>query len=63
MAFAKQIIDDEYPNVETFWYKDSQEAKESIRKMIKKGDLVLIKGSHSMKMEKITEELKNPNSG
>jgi len=31
--------------------------------MIKKGDLVLIKGSHSMEMEKITEELKNPNSG
>jgi len=58
MVFAKQIIDDKYPNVEAFWFKDSQEAKASIKKMIKKGDLVLIKGSHSMEMEKITEELK-----
>jgi len=63
MAFAKQIIDDEYPNTETFWFKDSQEAKVLIKKMIKKGDLVLIKGSRVMEMEKITEELKNPSSG
>lgn len=63
MIFAKQIIDDEYPNIETFWFKDSQEAKTSIKKMIKKGDLVLIKGSRAMEMEKITEELKNSNSG
>jgi UDP-N-acetylmuramoyl-tripeptide--D-alanyl-D-alanine ligase len=58
MAFAKQIINEEYPNVETFWFKDSQEAKTLIKKMIKGGDLVLIKGSHSMEIEKITEELK-----
>jgi UDP-N-acetylmuramoyl-tripeptide--D-alanyl-D-alanine ligase len=58
MAFAKQIIDDEYSDVETFWIKDSQEAKASIKKMIKEGDLVLIKGSRAMEMEKITEELK-----
>lgn len=63
MVFAKQIIDDEYSNVETFWFKDSQEAKVPIKKMIKKGDLTLIKGSHAMEMEKITEELKNLSSG
>lgn len=58
MALAKQIIDDEYSNVETFWFKDSQEAKALIKKMIKQGDLVLIKGSRAMEMEKITDELK-----
>lgn len=58
MVCAKKIIDDEYSNVETFWFKDSQEARELIKRMIKKGDLVLIKGSHVMEMEKITEVLK-----
>jgi len=59
MIFAKRIVDNEYSNVETFWFKDSQEAKTSIKKMIRKGDLVLIKGSHTMEMKKITEELRN----
>ncbi len=58
MVFAKQIIDDEYSDIETFWFKDSQEAKTPIKKIIKKGDLILIKGSRAMEMEKITEELR-----
>lgn len=58
MTFAKQVIDDEYPDIETFWFKDSQEAKASVKKIVRKGDLVLIKGSRVMEMERITEELK-----
>ena len=58
MVSAKKIIDDEYSDIETFWFKDSEEAKLSIKEMMEKGDLVLIKGSRAMEMEKITEVLK-----
>jgi UDP-N-acetylmuramoyl-tripeptide--D-alanyl-D-alanine ligase len=58
MVFAKKIIDDEYSNVETFWFKDSDDAKLFVKQIMKKGDLVLIKGSHSMEMEKITEVIR-----
>lgn len=57
MSFTKQIIDDEYPSIETFLFDNSEQAKRFVKKMIKKGDLVLVKGSRAMEMEKITEEL------
>lgn len=37
--------------------KDSREAGDFMKNYIKKGDTVLIKGSHGVRMEKITEEL------
>jgi len=55
MIFAKEIIDNEYLNIKTFWFEDSKQAKESLKEIMKKDDLVLVKGSHSMEMEKITE--------
>ena len=55
MIFAKEIIDNEYPDIKTFWFEDSNQAKESLKEIMKKDDLVLVKGSHSMEMEKITE--------
>ena len=58
MVFAKEIIDDEYSDIETFWFEDSKQAKKFVKEMMKKGDLVLVKGSHSMEMEKITEYIK-----
>lgn len=58
MVFAKEIIDDEYSGIETFWFEDSKQAKKFVKEMMKKGDLVLVKGSHSMEMEKITEYIK-----
>jgi len=58
MLFAKEIIDDEYSGIQTFWFEDSEQAKKFVKEMIKKGDLVLVKGSHSMEMEKITEYVK-----
>ena len=58
MVFAKEIIDNEYSDIETFWFEDSKQAKKFVKEMMKKGDLVLVKGSHSMEMEKITEFIK-----
>ena len=58
MVFAKEIIDSEYSDIETFWFEDGKQAKKFVKEMIKKGDLVLVKGSHSMKMEEITEYIK-----
>jgi len=58
MVFAKEIIDDQYSDIETFWFENSKHAKKFVKEMIKKGDLVLVKGSHSMEMEKITEYIK-----
>ena len=58
MIFAKEIIDNEYSGVETFWFEDSKQAKKFVKEMIKKGDIVLIKGSLAMEMEKITEYIK-----
>ncbi len=40
-----------------FEFSTSVEAGEAIQKKIKEGDLILIKGSQSMRMEKITEEI------
>ena len=58
MVFAKEIIDSEYSDIETFWFEDSKQAKKFVKEIIEKGDLVLVKGSHSMEMEKITEYIK-----
>ena len=58
MVFAKEIIDNEYSDIETFWFENSKQAKKFVKEMMKKGDLVLVKGSHSMEMEKITEYIK-----
>jgi len=58
MVFAKEIIDDEYSGIETFWFEDNKQAKKFVKEMMEKGDLVLVKGSHSMEMEKITEYIK-----
>ncbi|MBU3925964.1 UDP-N-acetylmuramoyl-tripeptide--D-alanyl-D-alanine ligase, partial [Patescibacteria group bacterium] len=40
-----------------FEFSTADEAKMEVQKKIKEGDLILIKGSQSMKMEKITEEI------
>lgn len=58
MVFAKEIIDNEYSDIETFWFEDSKQAKKFVKEMMEKGDLVLVKGSRSMEMEKITEYIK-----
>jgi len=40
-----------------FEFSTSDEAKKEIQEKIREGDLILVKGSQSMRMEKITEEI------
>lgn len=39
-------------------YDTAEEAKLRVQDLIKKGDLILIKGSHAMELEKVVEEIK-----
>ena len=43
------------------WFDRSQEAAEYMKNKIKKGDIILVKGSHAMEMEKIIKILTNTN--
>jgi UDP-N-acetylmuramoyl-tripeptide--D-alanyl-D-alanine ligase len=40
-----------------FEFSSSEEAKKKVQEIIKEGDLILVKGSQAMRMEKITEEI------
>lgn len=40
-----------------FWFDSSDEVKKKVQEVLQEGDVVLIKGSHSVKMEKIVEEI------
>ena len=41
-----------------FSFDTADEARKPIQDIIKKGDLILVKGSHSMELDKIVEEIK-----
>ena len=41
-----------------FSFDTSDEAKEKIQEIIREGDVILVKGSHAMEMEKVVEEIK-----
>ncbi|MDD5731596.1 MAG: UDP-N-acetylmuramoyl-tripeptide--D-alanyl-D-alanine ligase [Patescibacteria group bacterium] len=41
-----------------FWFPDFQSAISSVKENIKSGDIILVKGSHGMHMEKIVEVIK-----
>ena len=43
-------------NIQSFYSAD--EAVDAVEKVIKKGDLILVKGSHSMELKKIVESIK-----
>lgn len=56
--WAKFIAEtSEIPKDKIFTFNNSDEAKIKIREMIKTGDLILIKGSQGMRMEKIVAEI------
>ncbi|TSC92040.1 MAG: UDP-N-acetylmuramoyl-tripeptide--D-alanyl-D-alanine ligase [Parcubacteria group bacterium Licking1014_17] len=40
-----------------FYYHDTEEAKIKIQNLMKEGDIILVKGSQSMRMEKIVKEI------
>jgi UDP-N-acetylmuramoyl-tripeptide--D-alanyl-D-alanine ligase len=55
-AFAKASVDKQMPgNIISF--NTSEDAKLKVQELIKEGDVVLVKGSRAMQMEKIVEEI------
>jgi len=58
MKLAKEAIRNKYPRKTVFWFENNNETKELLKENIKEGDLVLIKGSRAMEMDRITDFLK-----
>ena len=46
-----------YPAGNLFYFESPAAAAEKLKKIIKKEDLILVKGSQGMRMEKIVEEV------
>ncbi len=58
---AKEIYagaKNEIESTQTFYFENIEEAKENLTNLLKEGDTVLVKASHSMHFERITEFLK-----
>jgi len=54
---ADSLREGNFPQRNIYEFPTSEKAKKEIEKMIEEGDLILIKGSQSMRMEKIVEEI------
>lgn len=59
MNLVKEIALEKNPKIRVFWFENSEQAKKSIKEIMQKGDLILIKGSRIMEMERITREIKS----
>jgi UDP-N-acetylmuramoyl-tripeptide--D-alanyl-D-alanine ligase len=57
-ASAEAAIANGFPEEHVIWYPDSKNAAQHASNFIQNGDIVLIKGSNSMRMDKIIEALK-----
>ena len=53
----KQLVSNGFESKHIHHFDKSVDAIKSIYSLIQPGDLILVKGSHSMKMEKISEAL------
>ncbi|MDO8504867.1 MAG: UDP-N-acetylmuramoyl-tripeptide--D-alanyl-D-alanine ligase [Candidatus Liptonbacteria bacterium] len=47
------------PKRNIFEFESADEAKTKVREIIRKGDVVLVKGSHAMQLERVVEEIKS----
>jgi UDP-N-acetylmuramoyl-tripeptide--D-alanyl-D-alanine ligase len=56
-GIAQAAIDQGFPQEKLQWYPDSSEAAQPAVSTIQEGDIVLIKGSNSMRMDKILKAL------
>jgi UDP-N-acetylmuramoyl-tripeptide--D-alanyl-D-alanine ligase len=54
---ADEALINNFPEKNIFSFSTSQEAKTAVQEKIKEGDLILIKGSQSMRMERVVEEI------
>ena len=52
-ALADSALRAGLPASSILWVETSQQAAEPLRKLLKKGDVALIKGSHGMRMDRI----------
>ena len=59
MQFAKDelIARGFKENENVFYFEDSESAVSEVKKIIREGDLILVKGSRAMRMEKVVEEI------
>ncbi len=46
--------------MEVHWFETASEAREAVKTMIQNGDVVLVKGSRSVELEAVVEELSGP---
>ncbi len=60
MGAACQAVSDGAPLLFARTYPDSREAAGAIRKIVGRGDVVLVKGSRGIEMEKLIEALEEP---
>lgn len=54
---AEEALEAGFPNEKLLSFDTSEEAKRRVQDIIEEGDLVLVKGSQAMRMEKIVEEI------
>lgn len=55
---AEAALNNGFPETNLQWYLDSQQAAQAAVKTVRKGDVVLLKGSNSMRMDRIMRALK-----
>ncbi len=55
--FAEGALEGKMKEKSIVRFEDSRQAGEYLKKVIKRGDVVLIKGSQSIRMERVTEML------
>jgi UDP-N-acetylmuramoyl-tripeptide--D-alanyl-D-alanine ligase len=61
MVFAKEEAEKQKKKLgeNLFWFRTSEEASKKVQDILQPEDVVLIKGSRSVKMETIVEEISN----
>jgi UDP-N-acetylmuramoyl-tripeptide--D-alanyl-D-alanine ligase len=52
-----ELIQNGYPQEHCLWFDNPTDAGNAIRDRIETGDIILVKGSQGMRMEKVTEAL------
>lgn len=57
LVVYESLIHDDYPQEHCLWFDNPTDAGNAIRDLITSGDIILVKGSQGMRMEKITEAL------